>query len=97
MGLLNTNGTDGPKLIKKFSCENCNFLGDAAYHVRKPYKCFHPNVIKKDNTQFKIINGNITSDKITPSFCPFIMKKYRCEKIKEIEKHTKIITKNANM
>jgi len=85
MSLLNDNGDNGPKLMKKFSCENCIFLGNAAYHVRKQYKCFHPDSIKNDKTQFEIIAGNITSGKITPSFCPFIVKKYRLEKINEIE------------
>ena len=84
---LNENGNDGPTLIKIFSCEKCRFLGNAAIGLYfSPYKCLHNDVIKNNRTSFDLSKGDISKDKITPDFCPYIFKKERYEKLIELKK-----------
>jgi len=84
--LLNINGDEGPTLKKFFTCDNCKFLGTSAISFsNEPYKCYHDDFIKQNLTTFKLMSGDINSDKITPSFCPFIISKIRKEKLKELE------------
>ena len=85
MRLLNINGDDGPILKKFFTCDNCKFLGNSAVSFStNPYKCYYDDVLKKDLSSFKLMWGDIGENKITPLFCPFIIKKIRNEKLKEI-------------
>jgi hypothetical protein len=86
---LKINGNDGPTLKKIFSCEGCKFLSDSPiYKMSKikngnKHKCFHPDVIDTKNRIFLMI-GDISDQMITPSFCPFMIKKSRTEKLKEL-------------
>ena len=48
------------------------------------YKCYHSDIIKGAKN-FNIMGGDITSDKITPDFCPFLLAKTRFEKLKELK------------
>jgi hypothetical protein len=83
---LNANGTDGPNLIKIFSCDNCRFLGSASVGLyNSPYKCYHPDIIKTNRTSFTLMQGDIGKEKVTPDFCPYIFKKERYEKMKNIK------------
>ena len=79
-------GIDGPSLIKIFSCENCRFLGKSTVVLNKlTYKCLHNDVIKSNMSTYSILTGNIGKEKITPYFCPYIFKKDRYEKLKQLK------------
>jgi len=83
---LNDGGIDGPILMKVFSCKDCRFLGTAAVGMYNyPYKCYHNDIIKTNRTSFTLMQGDIGKDKITPDFCPYIFKKERYEKMKNIK------------
>lgn len=80
---MNPDGNDGPSVKSVFSCADCKFLGDAILmYGKNPYKCFHDDALRYNT--LNIVNGDISKDKITPSFCPLLMKKLRAEKLKEI-------------
>ncbi len=74
---------EGPTLKSFFTCIKCEYLITSIISDfgKYPYKCFHDDVIRKN---LNIIRGDIGSDKITPAFCPFLIKKLRTEKFKEI-------------
>jgi hypothetical protein len=83
---LNINGIDGPTLKKVFTCDGCKYLSTATLNgitSKYQYKCYHDSIISKNN-RFNIMAGDITSDKITPEFCPFLLIKIRNEKLKEL-------------
>jgi len=87
---VDINGNTGPeiKIKKYFSCEGCQWLGNV-YGDNQKYSCLHPDVTSnyKDDTEFmyKIFMGNIDNkDLKTPTFCPYLIKKLRLEKLKEI-------------
>ena len=81
---MNINGEDGPIMKKIFTCEKCKYLSKAVLGVKKPYKCFY-DLIVKGKISFDLMNGDIGTDMITPNFCPFLIKKLRNEKLKEID------------
>jgi hypothetical protein len=81
--MLNPDGNDGPSVKSVFSCADCKYLGESVIaYGKKPYKCFHEETLKYSRTIN--LNGDISIDKITPSFCPLLMKKLRAQKLKEI-------------
>lgn len=87
MKILNTDGNNGPTLIKIFSCNNCKFLGGATVAFGgMPYKCYHDEIVKNTKSTFQLFSGDIGYDKITPEYCPFLFKKMMKEKLKEINK-----------
>jgi len=86
MTLLNIDGTDGPVLKQIFTCTDCKFLSKSTFghYGKTPYKCYHDDIMKETKANMNIMIGDIGPDKITPDFCPFIVKKLRNEKLKEI-------------
>jgi hypothetical protein len=85
MKILNSDGIDGPILKKIFSCENCKYLGNATVGLGGlPYKCYHNDIISSFKSKYDMFSGDISSEKTTPYFCPFLFKKERLEKIKNI-------------
>lgn len=85
MKLLNINGKNGPNLKNIFSCENCKYLGKSAFNINKPYKCYHDDAFLSGKTSYELMKGDIDENKITPDFCPFLVKQMRNEKLKEIK------------
>lgn len=82
---MDSNGIEGPTLKKFFTCDGCKYLSNSTMGLgRKPYKCFHDNIIK-NSTRFNIMMGDIDEHKITPNFCPFLILKERKEKLKELK------------
>ena len=84
---MNINGIEGPILKKVFTCDNCKYLSKATLNgISKgyKYKCYHNDMIK-NSTRFNIMQGDISSEKITPDFCPFLKNKLRNEKLKELK------------
>jgi len=83
---MNINGNEGPTLIKVFTCEGCKYLGNSVLGVigRKQYRCYYNKEQKSSVKDFKLIDGDIDSSKITPEFCPLLLKKNRFEKLKKI-------------
>lgn len=78
---------EGP-IVKKFlTCDTCVHLKDATFSDfgNMPYKCYHDGILKIDLNSYNLMRGDICKDKITPSFCPYLIKKLRLEKIKEIK------------
>lgn len=85
MKILNVDGVDGPSLIKIFSCDNCKYLGNASVAFGGlPYKCYHNDIVKNYKSTLQMFNGDISYDKITPDYCPFLFKKMLKEKLEEI-------------
>lgn len=87
MNLLSNK--DGPTLKKVHFCDDCKFLSNATISIksgRYPYKCYHDDIIKKGLTSVEIMTGNIGHDKITPLFCPYLLKELRKEKLKALER-----------
>ena len=92
MTLLNINGTDGPVLKQIFTCDSCRYLSKSAfgqYNKKTPYKCYHDDIMKDTKSNMNIMIGDISADKITPEFCPFLVKKMRNEKLKELDEISK--------
>ena len=88
MEIVNIDGVDGPVLKKIFTCQDCKFLGETTfgnYGIKKPFRCYHPDIIKDKLNMTTIASGDIGSDKITPIFCPYIVRKMRNEKLKELD------------
>lgn len=84
---MNFDGKDGPTLKKVFSCEGCKWLSTSipgGLSGRKPFKCFHDKIIKKYDNSFNLMLGDIGDELITPEICPYLMKKMRTEKLKEL-------------
>ena len=81
---MNINGNDGPTLKKVFSCDGCKWLSNSVLGGQKPFKCFHDELITKYNTSFNLMLGDIGNELITPEICPYLMKKMRAEKLKEL-------------
>jgi hypothetical protein len=87
---LNINGKDGPTLKQIFTCDDCKWLGNSvlgSLHGKYPFKCFHDNFVNGYNTSFDLMMGNISSELITPENCPYLMKKMRTEKLKDINEY----------
>ena len=82
---MNPDGNDGPSVKSVFSCADCKFLGKPVIgaYGGVPYKCYHYDMIRDKSSPY-LMTGNISLDKITPSFCPLLMKKLRTEKLKEL-------------
>jgi len=84
---VDINGNTGPKIKKVFTCEGCKWLGDVNYEY-EIQSCLHPDVISsyKDDSEimYKIFSGNLKKDLTTPMFCPYLLKKMRLEKLKDI-------------
>lgn len=83
---LNKDGINGPFLKELFSCEKCKYLSTSTLNQidkHMPYKCTHDNIIKNQNT-YRLMTGDINNYKITPDFCPFLIKVTRKEKINKI-------------
>lgn len=94
---MNINGKNGPTLKQVFTCENCKWLGNSVLGGmtgRKPFKCFNAEISKYDSN-LNIMLGNISEELITPKFCPFLLKKIRNEKLKEIENEYRRIKKTS--
>lgn len=86
---MDLNGEqEGPKIKKIFNCDGCKWLGHIHEEYKK-YSCLHPEVILqyKDDSEviYKIFSGTINYDLKTPPFCPFLIKKLRKEKLKELK------------
>ena len=84
---MNINGKEGPTLKKLFTCEYCKYLGSSVLGNlgRKQYKCYYNKETKTDTIKnLKLIDGDIDSSKITPDFCPFLIKELRFEKLNEL-------------
>lgn len=76
--------TNGPTLINVFTCEGCKYLSQNT--LLGNYKCYHDKILGEKLTPYSLLIGDIKSDKITPTFCPFLLRKIRSEKLKEINK-----------
>ena len=85
---MNPDGKDGPTLISIFSCKDCKYLGKPVIGAYGgfPYKCYHDDMIRDKSSPY-LMTGNIGEDKITPSFCPFLLKKTRYEKLNELQNY----------
>lgn len=83
---MNINGNEGPTLKKIFTCEDCKYLGKSVLGLlgRKPHKCYYYDKESGTVRDLKLIDGDIDVSKITPDFCPFLLKMNRFEKLKEI-------------
>lgn len=83
---MNINGDEGPKLKYIFTCENCKYLGKSVLGKLGKFenRCFFYK--NEDNKLINLMDGNIGIEKITPDFCPFLIKKMRIEKLKELYK-----------
>ena len=85
---MDITGNDGPKIKRTFTCKGCKWLGDV-YDKRDVRSCLHPDVISqyKSDSEFiyKIFMGTLNSELKTPSFCPYLIKKLRYEKLKTID------------
>ena len=95
---MNINGKDGPTLKKIFTCDRCKWLGNSVLGSmggRKPFKCFHDEILIKYNSSFNLMNGDIGEDLITPEICPYLIKRTRTEKLKEIENEYRGIKKTS--
>lgn len=96
---MNINGTDVPTLKKVFTCEGCKWIINAVIGSNKPYKCFHDENIINYNKGYQYMLGDVGSELITPEFCPYLVKKLRTEKLKEINEHRRTqeeITSNCS-
>ena len=83
---MNIKGKDGPVLKSYFTCENCKFLSEFSLTYGKyPYKCQHEDVLNYNKSNFQVIYGDIGTEKITPIFCPFLLRKQRFEKLNKID------------
>lgn len=86
---MDITGNAGPTIKKILICEGCQWLSDIKGCEYKRYSCLHPDVISKykDDSEivYKIFVGTLNKDLSTPMFCPYILKKMRLEKIKEID------------
>jgi len=86
---LNPNGIDGPTLKQIFICEGCKWLSMSILGSLSgtfPFKCFHNELLpggRYDN-QFNLLKGDIGIELITPDWCPYLLKKIRTEKLKEL-------------
>ncbi len=84
---MDITGNAGPKIKKIFSCEECKWLGNVHNEYQK-CSCLHPDIISKykDDAEFmyKIFSGTLNKDLSTPIFCPYLLKKMRYEKLKEL-------------
>jgi hypothetical protein len=80
---------DGPTLKKVFTCENCKWLSNSVLGGLngKPFKCFHDDLANGYNTSFDLMKGDIGEELITPENCPYLIKKLRTEKLKEINEY----------
>jgi hypothetical protein len=90
---LNINGKDGPTLKQIFTCEGCKWLSNSVLGSMggsKPFKCFHDETVTKYNSSFNLMSGDIGVEMITPEICPYLIKKMRTEKLKEIYEHRRI-------
>lgn len=92
---MNINGNDGPTLKNVFTCKNCKFLINAVLGSKKPYKCFNDDNIKNYHLGFSFMLGDIGDELITPDFCPFLIKKMRTEKLKELDEYRRTEEKIA--
>jgi len=80
-------GNDGQKLKKIMSCDGCKYLSDSRILFGNyPYKCYQDDILKTKLNSYDLMNGDIEKSKTTPDFCPYLMKKLRNEKIKELKK-----------
>ncbi len=86
---MNITGNTGPRIKKNFTCEGCDFLSSYPYesnYIKR--SCLHPDVLSKYKNDgdmiMKIFVGNLDSDLKTPLFCPYLIKKLRYEKLKNI-------------
>jgi hypothetical protein len=86
---LDIDGNAGPKIKKIFTCEGCEYLSSYPYgdnYIKR--SCLHPDVLSKyggdSQIMMRVFVGNIDSNLTTPMFCPYLIKKLRYEKIKEI-------------
>ena len=84
---MNINGKEGPTLKKIFTCEDCKYLGKSVLGAlgRRQYKCYY-NKESGSVKDLKLIDGDIDSSKVTPDFCPFLIKEMRFEKLNELNK-----------
>ena len=94
---MNINGKDGPTLKKIFTCKGCKHLSNSVLGGLngKPFKCFHNDLVMKYNTSFNLMMGDIGYEQITPENCPFLIKKMRNEKLKEIDEYRRTEEKIA--
>jgi len=80
---VDINGNDGPSIKKTFSCENCKWLSET---YTEKYICFHPDNLSIDKISiYDLFLGTIDKNLRTPTFCPYLIKKLRCEKLKELK------------
>jgi hypothetical protein len=87
---LNINGKDGPTLKHIFTCEGCKYLSNSVlggWTGKYPFKCFHDELANGYNTSFDLMMGNIGEELITPENCPYLIKRMRTEKLKEINEY----------
>jgi hypothetical protein len=77
--MLNDSGNEGPTIKKVFFCTDCKYFKKSLGILSS--RCLHGNIDK--NIYFMV--ENIEKSDITPTFCPFLMRKMREEKLKEIE------------
>ena len=85
---MDISGNEGPKIKKVFTCVGCKWLGkgEGVYDNQKP-SCFHPDIVSKYTDQefiLKTFMGTLNKDLSTPIFCPYLIKKLRYEKLKEL-------------
>ena len=81
---MNINRKDGPTLKNVFTCKDCKWLIRAVLGSTKPYKCFHDNNIKEYSNSFEYMLGDVGDELITPGICPYLIKRMRIEKLKNI-------------
>lgn len=79
---------EGPIYKKIITCDGCKYLKKAKFTFfdKYPYKCFHDDIIINNLNVYNLMKGDICPNKITPFYCPYLIKVERNEKIKEIQK-----------
>ena len=84
---MDISGNDGPSIKKTFTCKGCKWLSDSDNYYTKR-SCLHPDIVSKyTETEliYKLFEGMLKFELDTPSFCPYLVKKIRLEKLKTID------------
>ena len=90
--MIDNDDNEGPMIKKSFTCKGCKWLNNIYDDNSKLFNknsCLHPEVISQYKTDsefiYKIFMGTLNENLETPSFCPYLLKKLRLEKLKTID------------
>jgi len=84
------NGNDGPTCIKKFYCKGCKWVTN---NTMIPNGCVYPDIDWMD-----VPFGNILPKSLeAPTWCPYLLKTLRKEKLSELDERTDKENKENNI